>query len=61
MGDRMTVDELLTPNDLLLQDDRLPQDDRLEWLHDRMGDFDLAYAFGICARGEDFRGLLELQ
>lgn len=55
----MTPADLSRPNDLLIEYDRLPETERLDWLQHRLGDFDLAYAFDLCARDEGFRGSLE--
>lgn len=61
MGERLTINDLLAPNDLLLHYDGLPEEERFEWLNDRIGDLNLAYAFDTCARDENFRSLVELQ
>lgn len=61
MGGEMDPKELLRPNDLLLHYDGLPEEERLDWLRHRMGSFDLAYAFDVCACDREFRGWMEWQ
>lgn len=60
-GDGMTPAERRRPNDLLIEYDHLPEAERLGRLQHRLGDFDLAYAFDLCARDERFRASLELR
>ena len=57
----MTLADLSRPNDLLIEYDSLPEAERLDRLQQRLGDFDLAYAFDLCARDESFRASLELR
>ena len=57
----MTPADLRRPNDLLIEYDRLPRSERLERLQHRLGDFDRAYAFDVCASDWSFRASLELR